>query len=271
MKNVCKIVLGITVGAAMATLTGCCVRPDVGYESVLVKKPLIFGHGGIDPVPVKTGLAFVAPTTDHIDIKMQPLQADLDMKDIMTGDGTPLEFDAVIRIQVLDSVKMITKFGSNWYKDNVEKEFYKMVRSAVKKHGLNETAINPTATDSIDAEVELGLKNYLVSIDMPARILSVTVGKANPPDLIKHQRIETAMREQQIITEGQRKLAEDARKAAEESRAQADNAYRNAMSMSPEQYLQLEAIKMQDHVCSTGAKCTFISNGGKVTPIIDGR
>jgi len=91
----------------------------------------------------------------------------------------------------------------------------------------------------------------------------MTVGRANPPDAIKNQRIETAAQEQRSNTEKQRKLAEDQRRAAETSRAEADNAYREAMHLSPEQFIQLEMIKMQHEVCGPNGKgtCTFIQNG----------
>ena len=64
-------------------------------------------------------------------------------------------------------------------------------------------------------------------------------------------------------TEKQIKLAEDQRKAAEESRAAADNAYRQALGLSPEQYVQLKRIEMERAVCNEG-KCTFIENAGAV-------
>jgi hypothetical protein len=67
----------------------------------------------------------------------------------------------------------------------------------------------------------------------------------------------------------QTKLAEDQRKAAEQSRASADNAYREAMQLSPDQFLQLERIKMQIEVCGhQGSNCTFFI-GGNVTPVND--
>jgi hypothetical protein len=91
----------------------------------------------------------------------------------------------------------------------------------------------------------------------------MTVGKANPPDAIKNQGVETATQEQRIQTEKQTKLAEDQRMMAEQSRASADNAYREAMHLSPEQFIQLETIKMQARVCGDQGKasCTFIQNG----------
>ena len=45
------------------------------------------------------------------------------------------------------------------------------------------------------------------------------MGRANPPDSIKNQRIETAAQEQRANAEKQRKLAEDQRKEAEQARA----------------------------------------------------
>jgi hypothetical protein len=72
----------------------------------------------------------------------------------------------------------------------------------------------------------------------------------------------------QTTTLLQRKLAEDQREAAEASRAKADNAYRNAMTLSPEQFLRLETIKMQRDVCSSG-HCTFILSDGKISPIVN--
>lgn len=271
--------VGIGIASAVSVLIffmiGCwsinTVKPNAGFEAVLVKKPLIFGHGGVDPTPVRTGLVFVAPTTDAIYVNMQPLQAEVKTDDLMTNDGVPLSFDAIIRLQVLDSVKLISGFGESWYQLNIERQFSNLIRQAVRKHGLNETAISSTAISEIDAEVSAGMESYIASIKMPVRLVAITVGKAIPPDSIKNQRIETASQQQRILTEGQVKLAEDARKMAEESRAAADNAYRNQMGLSPDQFLQLENIKMQDRVCSSQAKCTFIANAGRSQPILDAR
>ena len=62
-------------------------------------------------------------------------------------------------------------------------------------------------------------------------------------------------------TEKQIAQAEDQRKNAETARAAADNAYRQAIGLTPEQYVQLKRIEMEVKVCSEG-KCTFIENAG---------
>src|SRR4030095_1357435 len=161
-------------------------------------------------------------------------------------------------LQVTDSVSLITNFGERWFENNVQAEFANRVRQAVRKHGMNETAIQTTAVDAIDTEVSKAMEDYIAQAKLPLKLIDVTVGRANPPDSIKNQRIETAAQEQRANTEKQRKLAEDQRLQAELSRANADNAYRNQMSLSPEPFLRLRAIHMQRDVCTKGG-CTFIT------------
>lgn len=86
---------------------------------------------------------------------------------------------------------------------------------------MNEMAITVTAAEEVDAEVTVHLENLIRETGVPIKLIDLSLGRANPPDAVKHQRIETATQEQRIITEQQRKLAEDQRKMAEESRAAA--------------------------------------------------
>lgn len=248
--------------------TGCSTASaGAGEEVVLVKKPWVFGHGGVDPEPIKTGMTFIALSTDDIKINMQPQKFDCELPDTMTADGVPITFHAIMTLQVTDSVSLIKNFGPDWYKNNLEEPFKTMVRQSVRKRGMNETAISTEALDQIDAEIRDALIKFIAEKKLPVQLVTMTVGKANPPDAIKHQRIETAAQEQRINTEKQTKLAEDQRKMAEQARAEADNAYRTAMSLSPEQYLALETIKMQRDACAKG-NCTFIV-GGKPQPVLN--
>ena len=250
--------------ATMALLAGCSTyAPDAGHEVVLIKKPWFFGHGGVVDDPVKTGRTFTAITTDGIDIYMQPQKFEADLKDTMTQDGVPISFHAIMVLRVTNSVALIKGFGPDWYRNNLEEQFRTMVRQAVRKRGMNETAISTTAIDAIDEEIRDSLIAFIKEKQLPIELVTMTVGRANPPDSVKNQRIETAAQQQRIQTETQRKLAEDARLQAEQSRAAADNAYREAMHLSPEQFLALETIKMQSNVCGPEGKatCTFIQNG----------
>lgn len=271
-----KIILVITLIAASLAIGCNTYKPDAGHEVVLIDKPLIFGHGGVDPEPVKTGLTISAITTDGMDVSMQPQKFETELPDTMTSDGVPITFHAIMVLQVTDSVSLIKNFGPNWYQNNLEEPFKTMVRQAVRKRGMNETAISTTALDAIDGEIHDSLVSFIKDKGLPVKLITMTVGRANPPDAIKHQRIDTAAQEQRIQTEKQTKLAEDQRKMAEQSRADADNAYRESMHLSPEQFIQLEAIKvqsravdMQREVCGREGKanCTFIQNGS-ATPVL---
>jgi regulator of protease activity HflC (stomatin/prohibitin superfamily) len=251
-----KIVL-FTIVLALA---GCSVyAPDAGHEVVLVDKPWFFGHGGVEAESVKTGRTWAAITTEGVDVYMQPQKFEVDMPDTMTSDGVPVTFHAIIALQVTDSVSLIKNFGPSWYVNNLEQPYASMVRQAVRKRGMNEVAISTTALDVIDNEIRDALQAFIQNKKLPVQLVTMTVGRANPPDAIKSQRIETAAQEQRVQTEKQIKLAEDQRKSAEESRAAADNAYRQAIGLSPEQYVQLKRIEMELKVCDEG-KCTFIDN-----------
>lgn len=272
--------------ALLVLISGCTrVYPDAGTEAVLVMKPWIIGKGGIDSTPVKPGSVWVAWSTQAVYINIQPRLFIIHFDDFMSSDGVPLDFDVALRLRITDSVKMVDKFGVNtvqlninnkmyeypvWYVNNVHKNLENAVRQAVRKHGMNETAISTVAIDQIDKEITGVLKEYITSIGLPVELVDFTVGRANPPDAVKHQRIETAMQEQRINTEKQRRLAEDQRKSAETARAAADNAYRNDMQLSPEQFLRLEQIKIQDKACTQEkSHCTFVVGGGNVVPTVN--
>lgn len=260
-----KLILAITL---MAILPACSVvSPDAGQEAVLVKKPWIFGHGGVDPEPVSTGSSFAALTTDAIYVDVKPVEWNVKFDDLMTRDGVPMHFDASVVVQVTDSVRLIEKFGPHWFENNVDSVLRNLVRQSVRKHGMNEVAIDTSAIEAIDKEVSAGLHAYVAQAKLPVKVVRLTVGKANPPDAVKNQRIETAQQEQRQKTEAMKKDAETARKQAELARAEADNAYRSQMSLSPEQFVDLQRIQMQHDVCIKGG-CTFIA--GNASPIVGG-
>ena len=256
------------------SVVACSVAPDAGHEAVLVRKPLLFGSGGVDSTPVKTGRKYVAFTTTGVDVNMQPSRIDVEFSDLMTKDGVPIDFHAVLTVQVTDSVKLVRDFGQDlvdqkpgFWMRNLDQPYRTAVRDAVKAHGMNEMAIQATAAEQVDKVVTEHLLAIIKETGVPVHILDMSLGRANPPDAILHQRVETAAQEQRINTEMQKKLAEDQRKMAEESRAAADQAYNHKMGLNSEQYVALQAINMQREVCAKGG-CTFMF-GGNAVPLIN--
>lgn len=253
----------------VCALLSACTSVEVppGHEAVLVEMPVIFGHGGVVDTPVKPGRVYTWASTDYELVSMLPQQYEAFIEDLMSSDGVPLDFHASLRIQVNDSVSLIKNFGPRWYENNLGVELLSYIRQSVRKYGLNETAVSAEAIDKIDDEVEAALIEYVKESGLPVKILKVTVGKANPPDSVKDQRVATAKEQQRAITEHQRKLAEDARREAELARAASDNAYREAMRLDEAQFLELERIKMMRDVCAKGGTCTFFI-GGEPTPVL---
>jgi hypothetical protein len=267
----------VVLTAAMAGLTGCTVAaPNAGHEAVWMEKPLLFGHGGVDQTPVTAGREYGAITSDAIDVDMLPQRVDMEFDDMMTSSGVPVSFHVVATFKVTDPVRLVSGFGAdrdntgNWgfWTRNLDQPMQNAVRDAVKKRDMQEMAISQTAADAVGQEVNAAGVRIVQQLGLPIAFTAINVGRVNPPDAIKNQRIETAAQEQRAITEQQTKLAEDQRKAAEQSRAAADNAYREAMQLSPDQFLQLERIKMQRDVCAHGTTCTFFIGGG-VSPVMD--
>lgn len=263
-----NVVIGVVV--LFLLLLGSCgvdrIKPDAGQEAVLIEKPILFGHGGVDPVPVGTGSEYVAWTTQAVYVNMQPQQFTFSTSDMMSSNGIPLHFDAAIRLQVIDSVKLVRQFGPQWYNNNVSSEFANRVRQATRKHSMNELAIDTTGIDAVDREVSIGMEQYLKATGLPVRLVRVTVGKATPPQEIKDQRILTAAQDQRVATELSTKRAEDNRREAERSRAIADNAYRETLDLTPQEFVDLQRISMQKEVCTKNA-CTFIVGNG--SPVIN--
>ena len=265
-----RIFSGIWILLLAIIISACStVEPNAGEQSVLIKKPMFFGAGGIDPTPVNPGLVYTAVTTTGITVNMQPRQQVFTFDDLFTKDGVPLDFVATVQYQIVDSVKLVRDFGADdgphgmgFFIRVLDQPFRALVRDAVKKHGLNEMAINVSAAEQVDEEVTARFTEVIAKSGVPIRLISVTLGRANPPDAIKHQRIATAEQEQRQKTEQQAKLAEDQRKMHEESRAAADRAYNDKMGLNAEQFVTLRQLDALRQVCGNG-NCTFY-NGDSI-------
>ena len=57
---------------------------------------------------------------------------------------------------------------------------------------MNEMAIQATAAEAVDKVVTEHLLTIIKETGVPVRVLDMSLGRANPPDAILHQRVETA-------------------------------------------------------------------------------
>jgi hypothetical protein len=97
---------------ALAFLTACTTAtPDAGQEAVVIEKPWFFGHGGVLATPVTPGRSYFAPSSHVVYVNMLPQVFLIHFEDFMSKDGVPLDFDAGLRLQVIDSVRLVRDFG----------------------------------------------------------------------------------------------------------------------------------------------------------------
>ena len=78
------IILALSLGILSIMNIGC-ISPstvDAGEEGVLIYKPWIFGHGGVDKNPLTTGLTWTVWSTEVERYNIKPMKATEEFKDI---------------------------------------------------------------------------------------------------------------------------------------------------------------------------------------------
>jgi regulator of protease activity HflC (stomatin/prohibitin superfamily) len=253
----------VTIACALSVTACGYAAPDAGEVGVATKKPWFFGSGGVSDTPIATGSTLVANST-HVDyIKVTPIAFDVGFDNMMPSDGIPLDFHTTIRVQVTDAVGLVRDWNGAakndkgdpsdaWFWSNIYPVYANMVRQDVKKFTMQQLSFEGAAIDAIDSHVTAQLTDFIAKNKIPVRLLSVTVGRAIPPQEILDQRTETAAQNQRLQTELAKQRAEEARRGAELARAQADDAYRTGMQWSPEQLIETKRIEALRQACSHG-------------------
>lgn len=265
--------VGITTILFLIAALFCRVTVEPGHELVFNAKPVIFmWTGGVNSTPLREGSGFAAPTTSTIDVNMLPTTYDEEFKDIMPKDNNPVDYHAAVRLRIVDSVGMVKNFGTNWYKDNLQRPFQTMNRQELRQYSMPELALQQEVVLSVEQTLKRQLTDYVKGIHrkdgtpggLPVEVQDVTLGRISPQQEIVNSYNETGVQQQRAKTEHQRALAEDARKEAETKRAQADRSYQDAMGLTAGQYIQLMQIKM---CAEKQGGCTVILNGAG-TPVV---
>lgn len=241
-------------GAGLLLAAGGCSFPsiDAGHEGVIVQKPVFFGHGGVDPVPVPTGRVWVAVTTDLIDVDVRPVQYS-EHFDIISSENAPVSFDAFFIANVVEgrSPELISRFGPNWYQNNVKEAFRTIVREEVQKYPLFElttkSATRVKLQDAIDHEVRARI---LEKQNIPVRLNRIVVGSILPPKGVLEQTAQTIIQEQRRITMVEFQKAEEMREKAERQRGIADRAYRESLGLTAPEFVDLRRIEVQKEIVS---------------------
>lgn len=246
------------------------VMPDADEESVLIQKPWFFGHGGVVAEPISTGATLTVWTTQNKTFKIVPIQHKEVFTDLMSKDNVPVDFDAYVRLQIQKGKTplLLEGFGVDWYNNNVSKKFRELTRELAKGYPVFKLTTDPLATKTINKDVLKLLSEYVLEKELPVNVLSVQIGKVNPPVEVLKQTSLTAAQKQRFKTETQRAKAELARKVAEENRALADRSYQVKFGLTTKEYLHLKALEIQEKkidMARDKQNVTLIM--GDVTPI----
>jgi regulator of protease activity HflC (stomatin/prohibitin superfamily) len=238
----------ILICAALFVLTSCSyVGVNGDEEAVLIEKPLLFGHGGVDETPVSSGKIAVALTTEEVKFKIVPNAYAEAFENLISDDNVPLDFETHLTLVIRKGCTptLYKNFGTGWYENNVSPKFRSMVRDIVSSYKMQELISSREVLSKIDEKLYTGIEAYCKKINLPIDIIQVTIGAATPPAEVLEETQKTAAQNQSILTQGARKNAEDARKDAEVSKALADQAYRQTMQMTMGEYLSLRALEIE--------------------------
>lgn len=255
----------------VAGLTGChFVSVDPGTETVLVDKPYIFGHGGVRPEPVSAGRVITWASTSGINVVMTPQTVHVAFDDFSSQDNILLDFETAIQYRVVHSVNLVKDYGADsWFKNNVQSQYASIVREAVKGQTMGDMMSNPATALTVDKQVTDAIRQLVKERGLPVEILDVTLGRARPnPDVLK-QMNETAAQQQRQKTLVAATVAEEQRAKEQEARAIADNAYRNKLGLSIEQYSAITIATINADACKAAKECYVTPAGASV--LVGGR
>lgn len=102
MKTITSTIKLLSIGLLSLFLFTGCVGPssiDAGEEAVLIYKPWIFGHGGVDETPVTTGLVWTAWSTEVQRVNVKPFILNETFDDLITKDNNPIDFKIHLTFQ----------------------------------------------------------------------------------------------------------------------------------------------------------------------------
>lgn len=249
MKNMFRSLFMILVAFMMLNFTGCVRTFSVngGEELVFIKKPFIWGRGGVDPEPLTKGLTWGVWSTSSETFNIKPVQYEEKFNDIVTKDNNPIDLNTYIELEIIKGKTPILydSFGLEWYVNKVQETYRAYLRNLVS----NETMFDLTSNDEVVNKLSLKTKQmvdeYLASIQIPVKCNKVTSGRAMPPADVIEETVRTASQKQREKTEDARADAELNRAVAERNKAIADKAYAERFGMTTDQYLQLRALEIE--------------------------
>lgn len=248
MKQSTKIITLLLMLVASTTLTSCYrVTPNADQESVLVYKPYLFGHGGVDETPISTGATWCVFTTDHYEFTITPVTITEEFKNMIPSDNTPVSFSTFLKVKIIKgrTPELYKNFSADWYTHSLQATFRTMVRDKASAFKMFDLASKRDISSQLEKDIFKDIEAYAKKLNIPVEIMQVSIGAITPPEQVLTETKNTAAQNQSILTQAARASAELARKNAEINKAIADQAYKNQMGMSQAEYLQLRHLEIE--------------------------
>lgn len=266
-----KLLLPVALLAA-TQLTGCFTPSSIeaGEEGVIIKKPWIFGSGGVEPKPITTGLVWTAMSTSVVRYNVKPYKIEECFDDLTTKDNVPVDFCAYITVQLKSGETPVLheKSGVNWYDNKVKDVFRTTVRNEARSKTSIQLRTDSTVITQSQENVLAEVKAYMQRIDLPVNTVKVIIGKVTPPDEVLKEAARTAAQKQRAKTQEAREDAEKTRKDAEIASANADKAYATQFNMTTEQFLKNKELDIMFKAVENG-NTSLIINASQATPVFN--
>jgi len=249
-----RLKLGLFAAMAIASLAGCSgVSPGGDEEAVLIEKPWIWGHGGVDDEPVTSGNSWVALSTDAVKFKITPAKYTEEFDNLMTSDNNPVTFSVYITLQVQKGKTPILYkgWGDKWYENSLQAQVRTMVRDKASPFKMFDLTTKREISSTIEQDLTKNINSLITSIkdkdgkSLPVTLINVAVGAITPPKEVIDETSKTAAQNQAKLTQDARIAVEQSRKKADIEKANADIAYMQTMNFTPDQYLRLRELEIR--------------------------
>lgn len=232
-----KIILVI----GLLYLTGCSYSSvDGGVEAVMTYKPWIFGHGGVDQEPIKTGAVYTVWSTSVNRYNIKPVQYSESFVDLTASDNVAIDFNSYLTLQIIKGKSPILheEFGAYWYENRIKEPYRTMVRNEGRTKSSIDMRTNVKAITDSQAKILAAVKAYIKAEGIPVIASKVVIGKVVPPQEVLDEAERTAAQKQREKTQHARAKAERSRINAEKQKALADQAYAKQFNMTTTQFLR---------------------------------
>jgi regulator of protease activity HflC (stomatin/prohibitin superfamily) len=234
-----------------------------GHVGVIVDNPYFFGDQGVRSDAVPEGRKFLWKTSYIVPVNIQPAKEDVTLDDFSTSDNYLMDFSSQIQFRIIDGPSLIKSFGVTWFKNVLYQPYVSAAREALKTRKMSQLMSDTKTAQEIDDKLTTALVAIVKEKKLPIIIENVSLGRAKPNASVLAELDKTATEQQRQLTLEAAEQSEIKREREQIAKARADNAYRNNMNLSPEQFVRLEEIRRYSEVCAVSKNCTVLSGQGQ--------